>query len=132
MLWVVLNILCFVSLWKISYLFIHGLLKSTYDRCWNLHIQCEYSAHPLLKYVHTIWQELKSTHRMIIEMNLGWIWTQNVGCPCIIVIKHGLLSFVTLMHGWACIDYSPARSMPTHALTFTKHRQPMFNYYNII
>ncbi len=21
--------------------------------------------------------------------------------------------------------------MPTHALTFTKHRQPMFNYYNI-
>ncbi len=23
----------------------------------------------------------------------------------------------------------PCQCMPTHALTFTKHRQPMFNYY---
>ncbi len=57
------------------------------------------------------------------------------GCHFIIVIKHGLLCFVMLMHGWACIDYGPQlvlwQCMPTHALTFTKHRQSMFNYYNI-
>ncbi len=49
-------------------------------------------------------------------------------CHCIIVIKHGLLCFVTLMHGWACIDEGPS-SWP-QALTFTKHRQRMFNYYS--
>ncbi len=94
----------------------HGLLESTHARCWNLHIQRECSAHGLLKSMHTsIWQELKSTHRMIIYVNLGWIWTQNVGCRCIIVIKHGLLCFVTLMHAASLTGLR--QCMPTHALT---------------
>ncbi len=44
-----------------------GLLESTHARCWNLDIQCEWGANGLLKSMHTcIWQELKSTHRIII------------------------------------------------------------------
>ncbi len=86
----------------------YGLLESTHARCWNLHIQCECSVHGLLKSMHTLWQELKSTHHMIIKVNLGWIWTQNVGCHCIIVIKHGLQPVDSLTGLRQC--------MPTHAL----------------
>ncbi len=47
-------------------------------------------------------------------MNLGWIWTQNVGCHCIIVIKHGLLCFVALMHGFLTwFDMTWSITMPT-------------------
>ncbi len=51
----------------------------------------------------------------------------------------GCLCFVTLMHGWACIDYGPQlaagqldRPLSMHAhpcINFHKKQATMFNYY---
>ncbi len=137
MLWVVMNMLCFVS-------FLHMV-------CWNLHMPgVEIYTSSVNVVLMVCWNlcipafgKNWNLHiAWLFSLNLVWIWTQNVGCHCIIVIKHGLLCFVTLMHGWACIDYGPQLAcgkldgpssfMPTHALTFTKHRHPMFNYYSTV
>ncbi len=79
--------------------------------------------------------EIYTSHNHLGECGVNLITKCGVS-----LYKHGLLYFVTLMHGWACIDYGLQlaagrltalhQCMPTHALTFTKHRQPLFNYYN--
>ncbi len=115
MLWVVMNMLCFVSFLLMVCWNLHMPGVEIYTSsvnvvlmvCWNLCIP----AYGKNWNLHIAW---------LFSLNLVWIWTQNLGCHCIIVIKHGLLCFVTGLR----------QCMPTHALTFTKHRQPMFNYYN--
>ncbi len=76
MLWVVMNMLCFVSF----LLMVCWNLCIPYGKNWNLHIA---------------W---------LFRWILGEFRQKNAGCHCIIVIKHGLLCFVTLMYGCACID----------------------------
>ncbi len=129
MLCVVMNMLCFVSF----------LLMI----CWNLHMSgveiYTFSVNVVLMVCWNLCIPYGKNWNLHIAWLFRWIWTQNVVCHCIIVIKHGLLCFVSLMHGWACIDYVLQQAcgsaswafvnVPTHALTFTKHIQPMFNYY---
>ncbi len=55
-----MNMLCFCEFYA------HGWLKSTHAMCSNLHIYCECRVHGLLKYLYTTWQELTSTHCMVI------------------------------------------------------------------
>ncbi len=61
------------------------------------------------------------------------------GCHCIIVIKYGLPVFekncdiygnaLTMALCWPVASLAGIHQcMSTHALTFTKHRHPMFNY----
>ncbi len=95
MLWIVMNMLCFVSF----------LLMV----CWNLHMPgveiYTFSVNVVLMVCWNLCIPHGKNWNLHITWLFRWIWTQNVGCHCIIVIKHGLLCFVTLMYGWACIDY---------------------------
>ncbi len=126
MLGVVMNMLCFVSFllmvcWNLHMpgieIYIVSMNLVLLMVCWNICIPYRKNWN-----LHIAW--------LFRWINLWWIWTQNVGCHCIIVFKHGLLCFETLMHGWACIDYGPQLDCGhLDALTSTKHRQPMFNYY---
>ncbi len=108
----------------------HGLLKTTHVRCWNLHIQCECSAHGLLKFKRIPYGKNWNLHiAWLFRWIWGWIWTQNVGCHCIIVIKHRLLCFVTLMHGWACIDYGPQLASEQLDGPLWMHALPYINFH---
>ncbi len=97
-----MNILCFVSFVLMV--------------CWNLHLPgveiYTFSVNVVLMVCWNLcipaYGKKWNLHiALLFRWILGWIWTQNVGCHCIVVIKHGLLCFVMLMHGWACIDYGP-------------------------
>ncbi len=45
------------------------------------------------------------------------------------VIKHGLLCFVTLMHGWACIDYGPYLAAGQLDGASSMHAHPCINFH---
>ncbi len=86
MLWVVMNMLCFVSFLIMI--------------CWNLHMPVVEIYTSSVNVVLMVYWNLcipaygKNWNLHIawlFSLNLVWIWTQNVGCHCIIVIKHGLL-----------------------------------------
>ncbi len=116
MIWVVINMLSFVSF----------LLMV----CWNLHMKgveiYTFSVNLMLMVCWNLCIPYGKNWNLHIAWLFRWIWTQNVGCHCIIVIKHGLMCFVMLMHGWALTTACswPAdtlmglrQCMPTHALT---------------
>ncbi len=123
MLWVVMNMLSFVCFLLIVCwnLYMQGVEIYIFSMnvvlivCWNLCIPCDKNWH-----LHIVW---------LFRWIWGWIWTQNVGCHCIIVIKHRLLCFVMLMHGLACIDYNPQLSCSQPDGPKWMHAHPCINFH---
>ncbi len=105
--------------------------------CWNLHMPgveiYTFNVNLVVMVCWNLGHEIYTWHFYIGEYDINV--NRKDGWHCLFVIKHEL-PVLCDVNAWVAVALSwPAASltglhqcMPTHALTVTKHMQPMFNY----